>query len=516
MANHSTPLWEIEDLTKDFPGVRALDRVSLEILPSEVHALVGENGSGKSTLIKCLSGVHAPTSGRILYRGTQVSLSDPSKARRYGVATIFQELSLFPQLTVAENIFVGQMPKKSGFVDWAAMRNRSEEIFEELKLRINPTTLVASLSIADQQLVEIAKALSKKSELLIMDEPTAALDVNEIRVLHTLTRRLAEKGCAIIYISHRMDEIEDVADCISVLKDGRLAKQERAKDITISEVIKAMIGAEIKEHYPKQDNRTDASLLNTVDLRTENKVNGVSFDIRRGEVFGLAGVGGSGRTELARAIFGVDMIIGGTIKLSTESVRNTTKYFASPREAIRSGVSMITESRKENGLFANFDAAKNITIANLNGIKQYHFLNLRREVHAAKEFVTKLNMPESSIGRSVQFLSGGNQQKVILSRWIYSKAELFIMDEPTQGIDVGAKVEVYRLMNELTASGKGILLISSDFEELLYMSDRIGVLVDGKLEATLNARELSRQQLTEIVLSSKSHDLPGSREDAKQ
>ena len=496
MRARSVPLWEVRDISKAFPGVQALDRVSLALEAGEIHALVGQNGSGKSTLVKCLAGVHQPEGGDIRHRGTVVAMTDPIVARARGVATIYQEFSLVPSLTVAENIFLGRLPTRmrGRVVDWDHMRRESTRTLRELGIRIDPEVEVRRLSVAEQQLIEITKAISEESTLLVMDEPTAALGLGEARQLQTLIRRLAEQGKAILYISHRIDEVFQVVDRISVLKDGRLAGGGLTPELNEDSVVRMMLGADLKEHYPKQHNATTRPVLEVEGLCAESGIEDISFSIHAGEVLGLGGMVGSGRTEIARALFGVDAPTAGTLRLNGNPLHS-----ASPRHAIRAGLALVPENRKADGLFFNFQGPQNITIAGLAALLSGPFLNLGREAKVSLDYFTQLDISRAGLDRTVQFVSGGNQQKIILARWLFAKARLLILDEPTQGVDVGARIEVYRIINELTALGIAILLISSDYPELLAMSDRIAIVRDKRILQIFPSRELSEYRLLEIA-----------------
>jgi ABC-type sugar transport system ATPase subunit len=492
MPNTNSPLWYLREVSKEFPGVQALDNVSLSIRAGEIHALVGENGSGKSTLAKCLAGVHQPETGQLLYEGKPVELVHPFEAQAHGVATIYQEFSLVPTLTVAENIFLGRQLSKLrvGGIDWDEMRSRTSVILDQLAIQIDPDVIIRNLSVAEQQLIEIAKAMSIDSSLLIMDEPTAALGLMETQRLQKLIRRLAEQGKAILYISHRLDEVFQIADHVTVLKDGRSVGTHPVSDLEMNDVIKMMIGLEISQHYPKEFNAKPELCLEARHLSTDTGVHDVSFDIQVGEVFGLGGMVGAGRTEIALALFGFDPLTGGEIDLYGVPVD-----FSSPSDSIDAGVGLVPENRKEDGLFFNFKGPPNITLSRLNLLLRGIFLSLSKEEHAGREYVSKLNITPSALERSVQYLSGGNQQKIVIARWLFSKAKLLIFDEPTQGVDIGAKIEVYRVINELTAQGISVLLISSDYPELLAMSDRIAVVRDGQILHIAAANELSEHQL---------------------
>jgi ABC-type sugar transport system ATPase subunit len=496
MPFEEIPLWEIRQVSKSFPGVQALDRVSLALRTGEIHALVGQNGSGKSTLVKCLAGAHQPDAGEFRLRGEAVALGNPTVARWRGVATIYQELSLVPTLTVAENIFLGRLPTRAAgtLVDWPGMRHRSVGTLEELGIQIDPGATVRMLSVAEQQLIEIAKAISEDSTLLVMDEPTAALGLNEIQRLHELIRRLAGQGKAVLYISHRIDEVFKIADWVSVLKDGKLAGSQAIADLDEDSVVRMMLGADIQEHYPKQHNARPEVCLEVEGLATDAGVADITFSVHAGEVVGLGGMVGSGRTEIAKALFGAERPIRGTIRLNGRPVQ-----FRSPKDAIAAGIALVPENRKVDGLFFNFRGPQNITIARLSALMTGPFLNPRKEAHYSLEYFEKLNISRAGLDRTVQFLSGGNQQKIILARWLFSEARLLILDEPTQGVDIGARIEVYRIINELTALGIAILLISSDYPELLAMSDRVAIVSAKRILEIRPSSDLSEYRLLEIA-----------------
>lgn len=489
------PIWEVRGIFKAFPGVQALENVSMEVYPGEVHALLGENGSGKSTLAKCIAGAHQPEKGEILYKGQIQNFRQPMDARQAGVATIYQEFSLVPSLSVAENIFLGRYPRTSvGAIDWEAASEGTRQVLDLLSLSIDPEETVRNLSVAEQQLVEIAKAISLESTLLIMDEPTAALGLLETRRLMELIRRLTAQNKAIIYISHRLDEVFEIADRVTILKDGKWVRTERISKLKMSDVVRSMIGFDIEQHYPKQQNARPEVCLTVENLSTESGVRDVSFQVYVGEVLGLGGMLGSGRSEIARAIYGLDRIIAGKV-----SFNGHKKSFRSPKEAVAAGVGMLPENRKTDGCFFNFEGPKNITISRLKELLQGPFLSLSKERKFGLTYLQRMNIPFTALDRSVQFLSGGNQQKVIVARWLFSKARLLIMDEPTQGIDIGAKLEVYHVINELTSAGISILLISSDFPELLAMSDRVAVVRDGRILQITSGAQLSEYQLIGIA-----------------
>ena len=507
LTTSQEPLWELKEISKAFPGVQALDKVSIKIFPREVHALVGENGSGKSTLAKCLAGVHSPESGEIYYLNKKKDLNNPMEARLAGVATIYQEFSLVQTLSVAENIFLGRYPlNDKGMIDWEAVDRSTREILDQLSLSIDIHAIVSELTVSEQQLVEIAKAISVDSNLLIMDEPTAALGVMEIQRLMMLIRRLTERGKAIIYISHRLDEVREIADKVTILKDGKWVATAPISKLKMNEIVRLMIGFNIKQHYPKKNNSIPAKCLEVEHITTENGVNDVSFTVHTGEVFGLGGMLGSGRTQIARAIYGLDKTTNGQILLNGRVVR-----FRSPTDAVEAGVGMVPENRKSDGCFFNFEAAKNITISRLKMLLRGIFLNLASERQAGEQYMKKMKLSPGALEKSVLFLSGGNQQKVILARWLYSQARLLILDEPTQGIDIGAKLEVYNVINELTSNGISIILISSDFPELLAMCDRVAVVRNGSVIKITEGQRLTEYQLISIASGLKGNNIQNNK-----
>jgi ribose transport system ATP-binding protein len=492
MDAEKSALWIARGIFKSFPGVQALDDVSLEIFAGEVHALVGENGSGKSTLVKCIAGAHPHDQGELLYRGVPAVFHNPTEARAHGISTIYQEFSLVPTLSVAENIFLGnyRIKKGTGMIDWPVMRAKTKKVLEELSLALDPDAIVSTLSTAQQQLVEIAKAISIDSSLLIMDEPTAALGLTETKHLMDLIRRLTSQGKAILYISHRLDEVFEIADRVTVLKDGRRVATAPISELKVGEVVRMMVGFDIAQHYPKEIHAQETPRLELRNVSTERGVHNVNFLVNVGEVFGLGGMLGSGRTEIARAIYGLDRLSGGEICIDGKNV-----VLHSPAEAIASGIGLIPENRKTDGSFFNFEGPKNITISRLKALLRGPWLSLSREDKIGRTYVEKMNISPMAMERSVQFLSGGNQQKVIIARWLFSQARLLIMDEPTQGIDIGAKHEIYKVINELTANGISVLLISSDFPELLAMSDRVAVVRDGRILQITEGHRMSEVEL---------------------
>jgi ribose transport system ATP-binding protein len=487
------PLWELDNIVKNFPGVRANNGVSMTLYPGEIRGLLGANGSGKSTLIKILSGVHQPDSGSIRYLGKEVRLENPTAARQKGVATVFQEFSLVPTLTVAENIFLGQPLRKAGglLLDWPRMRREAAEILHQLEIDISPDRLVGELSVAEQQLVEIAKSIHLDAKMLILDEPTTALGQNEISALHALLRRMKSRGVAIVYISHRLDEVISLVDTITILKDGKVVSSEDS-NLDIDSIVKRMVGREVKEHYPKAHNTLEECLLEVRSLSSAGGVHNVSFNLRRGEVFGLGGVIGSGRTEIARALFGLDRLYNGEIYINGHKTQ-----LRSPRDAINAGIALLPENRKSDGLFFNFSGAPNTSSAALKKLSAFGLLKKKREEEMFRRYIEDLEIAVSTLNQLVLNLSGGNQQKVVIARWLFANSNVLILDEPTQGIDIKAKVAVYNLINKLTAEGRAVILISSDHKELIAMSDRIGIVRNGSIVEVRQAQEVDHTHLVQ-------------------
>lgn len=489
--DQTIPLWELDSITKVYPGVRANDGVSMTLYPGEIHGLLGENGSGKSTLIKILSGVHQPDSGSIRYLGQEVRLENPIAARRKGVSTVFQEFSLVPTLTVAENIFLGQPLRRGRFLlNWKRMHQEAAEILNKLQIQIEPDRLVSELSVAEQQLVEIAKSIRQDAKMLILDEPTTALGEHEIQALHALLRRMKSHGVAILYISHRLDEVVALVDVVTILKDGKVVSTREDSSLDIATIVRKMVGREIKQHYPKERNANDDILLEVRGLTSAGGVRDVSFSVRRGEVFGLGGVIGAGRTEIARALFGVDRILAGEVLIGQQRVD-----IRSPRQAIAAGIALVPENRKFDGLFFNFAGGPNISSAALKQITSMGLLQMRREEKVCRHFIDDLQISGSAASQLVTFLSGGNQQKVVIARWLFANSGVLLLDEPTQGIDIAAKVAVYKLINKLTAEGRAVVLISSDHNELIAMSDRIGIVREGTIVEIRDARDVDQTHL---------------------
>jgi ribose transport system ATP-binding protein len=484
-------LLEMKNIVKEFPGVKALDDVDLQVKAGEVHILLGENGAGKSTLMKILSGVYQAEGGSIHIDGKQVQIKNTKDAQKHGVGIIFQEFNLIPDLSVAENIFLGRAPSTSGLLNRKKLYADASKLLEELELNIAPKTLVKDLGVAEQQMVEIAKALSINSRILIMDEPTAALTEQEINVLFEKIHSLKQKGVAIIYISHRMEEFAKICDRVTVMRDGKYVDTVEFSKTTIDDLIKLMVGRSLEDKFPKDLSiKQGGELLRVENLSTKNKLKNVSFTLRAGEVLGISGLMGAGRTEIARAIFGADPITEGDIFIEGKQVK-----IKSPKDAIKKGISYLTEDRKKSGLALTLSVRENITLADINKVSKTSIVNKKVEKETVDEFIKNLKIKTSTPEQKAKFLSGGNQQKVVIAKWLHTNTKIFIFDEPTRGIDVGAKIEVYQLINDLARDGNGIIMISSEMPEILGLSDNILVVNDGKATGYLTRNEASQEKI---------------------
>jgi ribose transport system ATP-binding protein len=484
---------EMQDIRKEFPGVLALDGAHIDVREGEVHIVAGENGAGKSTLMKILAGAYRRDGGSVRLEGRELAHPSPKEAQDLGISIIYQELNLVPYLSVAENIFLGREPmsrRVPGKVDWKALRSQAQQILDSLRVRLDARAIVRDLGIAQQQMVEVAKALSVQSKVIIMDEPTAALTSQEIENLFRIIREVKAKGVAIIYISHRLEEFEQIGDRVTVMRDGRTIATRAIAETGLDDLIRLMVGRELSDYYPKVEVPRGAELLRAEGLGRDSAIRDVSFTLHEGEILGLSGLMGAGRTEVARMIFGVDPMDRGALW-----VRGRKASLGSPRDAIKAGIGFVTEDRKGQGLVLSLPVGANITLASLGLFTRGGHLDLGRERQAVAEYIRKLGIRASSAEQKTLDLSGGNQQKAVLAKWLLSKARIFLFDEPTRGIDVGAKTEVYSLMNELVRAGAGILLISSEMPELLGMSDRILVMRRGTIAGELSRAEATQERI---------------------
>jgi len=475
------------DVSKRFGATQALDGVSLELLPGEIHALVGENGAGKSTLVKILAGVYQPDTGTVSLDGQPIELHGPAQSRSLGIAVVHQEPRLFPDLTVAENVFMGHAPTRAfGSIDWGEMRRGAARIFDGLGVRMDPGAIVRGLSMADQQLIEIAKALSIEASVLILDEPTASLSAHEVERLFAIVRQTSARGVAILFVSHRLDEVFELCDRATVFRDGKHVVTARTADLTTADLVRHMVGRAVSL-FPKVESPIGEVLLEVDGLTRGDHFRDVSFQVRAGEILGFAGLVGAGRTEVARVLFGIDSPDSGSVRLDGKPVS-----FRSPSEALAAGIAYVPEDRHQDGLVLDFSIASNVTLPILPRLFPRLLVRSSTERAMGQRYVDQLQVRTTGVDQLVGALSGGNQQKVVLGKWLATKPRVLILDEPTRGIDIGAKVEVHRIISELAASGLAIILISSDLPEVLAMSDRILVLHEGVVSA-----EIGRADATE-------------------
>ena len=495
----AVPLLRLEGIVKSFPGVRALRGVSFDVRPGEVHALLGENGAGKSTLIKVMSGVHRPDEGRMEVDGRPVDFGSPQEAQAAGIAAIYQELLLFPELSVAENVFMGHAPRLSwGGIDWDQTRARTAEILQSLDIHdLDPDAPVGALSVGNRQRVEIAKALSMNARVLIMDEPTAALTEADVERLFGIVRRLRERGVGIIYISHRLVEIFDLADRVTVLRDGEYVGTHAVKDVTEPQLISMMVGRTIDQLYPHRTANPGKVVLEARNVAYPGTVEEASLTLRAGEIVGLAGLVGSGRSELAQILFGVTPASAGQILVDGQPV--TIK---SPADAKRLGIAYVPEDRGTQGLIRPMRIRHNVSLAVLKELARFFFIDRGREQELARRDIERFKIRASSMDQVVGKLSGGNQQKVVLAKWLATRPRILILDEPTRGIDVGAKAEIHKIMSELAAQGMAVLMISSELPEVLGMSDRVLVMREGRIVAGFDRAEATQERIAAAMMRS--------------
>ncbi|HEX2914430.1 MAG TPA: sugar ABC transporter ATP-binding protein [Chloroflexia bacterium] len=486
---------EMQGITKKFPGVVALDRINLQVRRGEVHVLVGENGAGKSTLIKLLCGVYQPDEGETRYEQQLYSPQNTMDAFKAGIRVVHQELNLLTYLTVAENIFFEKLPRKHGLVQYHHLYEETRALLKEVGLDVSPQMQVGLLGIAQMQLIEIAKALSNESKVLILDEPTATLTPREITRLFEIIKRLKEKGVTIIYISHHLHEIFEIGDRVTVLRNGRKVETRELKEVTIPEIVRLMVGHEMKEEYLfRAEQQPGQEMFRVEDLRYKDKATPISFKLRQGEILGVAGLVGSGRTETMRAIFGADRKRSGKIFLDGREIK-----IKNTREAVQHGISLLTEDRKSQGLILNLSCYVNTTITNLPKVTHFGLVNNRQEKELSAKLAEELNIRTPSVEQLVRNLSGGNQQKVVLAKWLFRDSRVLIFDEPTRGIDVGARYEIYNLLWQLAARGKGLIVVSSDLPELLGICHRIMVFSKGKLVGEVEREEFNQEKILALA-----------------
>ena len=495
---------EMRNIFKSFGGVNALRDVSFQCRPGTVHALVGENGAGKSTLIKILAGALLPDSGEIIFKGQKHQSFSTRKALNSGISVIYQELALVSQMTVAENIFLGREPRKYfGIVDKKRLKIEAKKLLKQLGFEVDMDMEVGEMTVAYQQMVEIAKALSKNADLIIMDEPSAILAGHELDQLFLIIESLKKRGVTIIYISHRLEEVFRIANEVTILKDGQLVGTKPIKDLSRGELVKMMVGRTLEEVFPVSSNQPGTFVLQVDEISTKTILNQVSFNLREGEILGVAGMVGSGRTELARAIFGADPLTSGTIKIKGQDV-----VFKNPADAIRSKISLVPEDRKYHGLFTKLSILNNITLPILSKISRWGFTDKKKENEIVERERQIHSIDMTSGNQEVQYLSGGNQQKVVLSKSLQTIPEVIIMDEPTRGVDVGAKFEIYQLIRQLNKDGIAILMISSELPEILGLSDRILVMREGKIVAELTPNETNEEMIIEFATTNTQQSVP--------
>ncbi|WP_307859166.1 sugar ABC transporter ATP-binding protein [Herbiconiux sp. SYSU D00978] len=492
------PELTLSKVVKSFGPVVALRSGSLTLQPGSIHALVGENGAGKSTLVKIIAGLYRRDAGEFTLRGESVDFTSTAQAKEAGIAVIYQEPTLFPDLSVTENIFMGRQPTgRFGRIDRRAMRRETQEIFERLGVRLDPDRITEGLSIADQQIIEIAKAISLDARVLIMDEPTAALSGNEVERLFAVARGLRDEGRAILFISHRFDEVFDLCDTVTVMRDGAYVFTTPIAETSVDEIVRAMVGRDIQELFPKQETTVGEELLRVEGLDSPGVFHDISFSVRAGEIVGLAGLVGAGRSEVARAIFGVDGYTSGSVTVGGKPLPKRQ-----PRAAMAAGIALVPEDRRKQGLVLESSVARNTTLAIRDRLSRLGILTTGRENTASQVWASRLEVKTSFLDTEAGTLSGGNQQKVVLGKWLATDPKVLIIDEPTRGIDVGTKSEVHRLLSELAGRGLGILMISSELPEVLGMADRVLVMREGRITA-----ELTRDEATpESVMFAATHE----------
>ncbi|MGB3699830.1 MAG: sugar ABC transporter ATP-binding protein [Anaerolineales bacterium] len=502
MPDNNTFL-QMQGISKSFPGVQALTSVDFSVARGEIHALVGENGAGKSTLMKILTGALLADEGQINLSGQLVQITNPGDAQQLGISMIHQELSLIPHLTVGQNIFLGREPRArlGAFIDWQDLYQQAQVLLDQLNVQVDSRASVQDLSIAQRQMVEVAKALSFNADLIAMDEPTSSLTEKETEVLFEVMRSFKERGLSIIFISHRLDEVFEIADRVTVLRDGNTIGTDQIVDLDADQIVRMMVGRELGELYPKDELEPGAVILEATGLEDGSELKKVNVSLRAGEILGIAGLAGAGRTALAETLFGVRPSSTGQIKVNGRAVR-----VQHPGQAIRLGMGFVPEDRKLQGLFLNMAVRENLVISALPEVSRFSFVNFKRADQMAKEFVKKLKIRTPSVKQIVRNLSGGNQQKVIIARWLTLKPRILILDEPTRGIDVATKAEIHALMNQLAKEGVAVMMVSSDLPEVLGVSDRILVMRSGKIVAEYSRDEATQDNIMHAATSGRENN----------
>ena len=490
-------LLEMTGISKEFPGVKALDRVDLKVRPYSIHALMGENGAGKSTLLKCLFGIYEKDEGEIVFLGNPVNFSSSKEALDNGVSMVHQELNQVLQCSVMDNVWLGRYPKQGMFVDHNKMYEDTKKIFDELDIDVDPNDKVASLSVSQRQMVEIAKAFSYNAKIVIMDEPTSSLSEKEVKHLFTIIKKLKERGCGIVYISHKMDEIFEICDEITILRDGQWVTTRSLEGLDMDQIISMMVGRELNQRFPEKDNEPKEVILEVQGLTAKNQpsIQDINFDLRKGEVLGIAGLVGAKRTDIVETIFGIREKNSGTIKLHGKEVPNHNSY-----EAIKNGFSLVTEERRATGIYSTLDITFNSLVANIESYKERFGLLSNKSMGKDTQWVIdSMSVKTPSHKTKIGSLSGGNQQKVVIGRWLLTQPEILMMDEPTRGIDVGAKFEIYQLILDLAKKDKGVIMISSEMPELLGVTDRILVMSNGRVAGIVNTKETTQHEILELA-----------------
>jgi ribose transport system ATP-binding protein len=486
----------LEGIDKSFPGVHALDSCCFDLERGEVHALVGENGAGKSTMMKILAGIYARDGGKIIYKGEEVEIPNPHTAQEMGISMVHQELNLMPHLTAAQNIFIGREPRNGPFLDEAKLNKQAKALFDMMNLDVNPETRVADMTVAKQQMVEIAKAFSFNSDVLVFDEPSAALTDVEINELFRIIRQLKKEGAGIIYITHRLEELKEISDRVTVLRDGQFVGTVQTRDAGIDEIIKMMVGRVIYESSPEvPDQRSDEIVLDVKNLNRGREIRDVSFNLKKGEILGFAGLVGAGRTEVARAIFGADPVDSGEIM-----IKGKMTHIKQPADAVKNDLGYLSEDRKRYGLCLGLDIKTNIAMTIVESLTAFMgWIKDNLVTDISGNIVNQLSIRTPSLEQTAKNLSGGNQQKVVVGKWLARDADILIFDEPTRGIDVGAKQEIYTLLNDLAKKGKSIIMISSELPEILRMSHRVVVMCEGRITGELDYTEATQESIMQLA-----------------